>query len=84
MMSSIKHKRRRNDDGKLSEHSQNAEVVVCQKSNATLEKTTQLETRNDNEKTFNYEFSENDVINYIALVEKKRARSKNLKVKRKY
>ena len=28
------------------------------------------------------EFSENDVVNYVAFVEKKRARNKNLKIKR--
>ena len=40
--------------------------------------------KNDNEKTFSHEFSENDVVNYIALVEKERARNKNLKVKKEY
>ena len=40
--------------------------------------------RNDNKKIFSHEFSENDVVNYIAFVKKKRARSKNLKIKRKY
>ena len=39
MMSSIKSRRRKNDDDELSEHSQNAEIVVRQESNATLEKT---------------------------------------------
>ena len=29
-----------------------------------------------------HEFNENDIVNYIALVKKKRARSKNLKVKK--
>ena len=33
---------------------------------------------------FNHEFSENDAVDYIALVEKKRARNKNLKIKREY
>ena len=40
--------------------------------------------RNDNKKIFNHEFRENDAVDYIALVEKKRARNKNLKVKREY
>ena len=84
MMSSIKDKRKRNDDGELSEHLQNAKIVIRQESNATLEKTIQSETRNDNEKTFNHEFSENNVVDYTALVKKKRARSKNLKVKKEY
>ena len=84
MMSSIKDRRRRNDDGELSEHFQDAETVVCQESNIILEKTIQSETRNNNEETFNHEFSENDAVDYTALVEKKRARNKNLKVKREY
>ena len=84
MMSSTKDKKRENDDGELSEHSQDAKTVIHQESNVILEKTTQPETKNDNEKTFNCEFSENDAVDYTALVEKKRARNKNLKVKRKY
>ena len=40
--------------------------------------------KDDNEKNLNHKFNENDVVDYVALVEKKRARSKNLKVKRKY
>ena len=83
-MSSIKDRRRENDDDELSEHLQNAKIVIRQKSNVTLEKTNQSETKNDNEKIFNHEFSENDAVDYITLVEKKRARNKNLKVKRKY
>ena len=83
-MSNIKGKRKKNDDDKLSEHSQNAKIVVRQESNIILEKTIQSETRNDNEKTFNHEFSEIDVVNYTALVEKKRARNKNWKIKREY
>ena len=83
-MSSIKDRRRKNDDGELSEHSQNAEIVVRQESDVILEKTIQSETKDDNEKTFNHEFSENDAVDYIAFVEKKRARSKNLKAKREY
>ena len=39
MISSIKDKRKENDDDELSEHFQNAEIVVCQESNITLEKT---------------------------------------------
>ena len=81
---SIKDKRRENDDDELSKHSQNAESVIRQESDATFEKTTPSETRNDNEKTFSHEFSENNAVDYIAFVEKKRARSKNLEVKRKY
>ena len=84
MMSSIKSRKRKNDDDELSEHSQNTETVICQESNVILEKTIQFETRNDNEKIFNHEFSENDAVDYTALVEKKRAQNKNLKVKREY
>ena len=84
MMSGIKDRRRENDNDELSEHSQNAEIVVRQESNATLEKAIQFKTRNDNEKTFNHEFNENDAVDYTALVEKKRARNKNLKIKREY
>ena len=68
----------------MSEHFQDAEIVICQKSDVIFKKTIQFETRDDNEKIFNHEFNENDVVDYIALVEKKRARSKNLKVKREY
>ena len=82
-MSSIKN-RKKNYDDQLSEHSQNAETVICQESNATFEKIIQSETRNNNEKIFNHEFSENDAVNYTALVEKKRAQSKNLKIKKEY
>ena len=84
MMSSIKDRRRKNDGDELSEHFQNTETVIRQESNATLEKTIQSETRNDNEKTFSHEFSENDAVNYTALVEKKRARNKNLEAKKEY
>ena len=84
MMSSIKGRRRKNDGGELSEHLQDAETVVRQESDVILEKATQPETRDDNEKTFSHEFSENDAVDYTALVEKKRARSKNLKAKREY
>ena len=83
-MSSIKDRRRRNDDDELSEHSQDAEIVIRQESNAILEKIIQPETRNDNKKTFSHEFSEKNAVDYTALVEKKRARSKNLKAKREY
>ena len=84
MMSGIKDRRRENDGGKLSEHPQNAETVIRQESNATLEKATQSETRDDNEKALSHEFSENDAVDYTALIEKERARSKNLKTKREY
>ena len=83
-MSGIKNRKRKNDDDELSEHSQNAEIVIRQESNAILEKTTQSETKNNNEKTFSHEFNENDAVDYTALVEKKQARNKNLKVKKKY
>ena len=68
----------------MSEHFQNAEIVIRQESNAILEKTTQSETKDDNKKIFSYEFSENDAVDYTALVKKKRARSKNLKIKKEY
>ena len=66
----------------MSEYFQNAEIVVRQESNVIFEKTTQSEKRNDNEKTFNHKFSKNNSVDYTAFVEKKRARNKNLKVKR--
>ena len=84
MMSSIKGRKRKNDDDELSKHSQDAEIVIRQKSNAIFEKITQFETRNDNEKIFSHEFSENDAVDYITFVEKKRARNKNLKIKKEY
>ena len=84
MMSGIKDRRKKNDGDELLKHPQNAEIVIRQESNATLEKATQSETKNDNEKTFSHKFSENDAVDYTVLVEKKRARSKNLKVKREY
>ena len=84
MMSNIKDKRKKNDDNELSKRFQNAKFVIHQKSNIIIEKTIQSETKNDNEKNSNYEFSENDVVDYATLVEKKRARNKNLKIKRKY
>ena len=71
MMSSIKNRRRENDDDKLSEHLQNAKIVIRQESDVILEKTIRFETRNDNKKIFSHEFSENNAVNYIALVEKK-------------
>ena len=84
MMSSIKDRKKKNDDNELSEHSQNAKIVIRHKSNVILEKTTQFKTRNDNKKTFNHKFSENDAVDYTAFVEKKQARNKNLKINRKY
>ena len=84
MMSNIKSKRRENDDDEQSEHFQNAKFVIRQKSDVIIKKTTQPETKNDNEKNSDHEFSENDAVDYIALVEKKRARSKNLKIKKEY
>ena len=58
--------------------------MTYQKSNIVIKKIIQSETKDYNEKNSDYKFNENDVINYIALVEKKRARNKNLKVKKKY
>ena len=76
--------KKKNDDDELSEHSQDAKIVIRQKSNVTFKKTIQSETRDDNKKTFNYKFSKNDAVNYTTLIEKKRTRNKNLKIKRKY
>ena len=84
MMSNIKNKKRKIDDDELSEHSQNAEIVIHQESDAIFEKIIQSETRNNNKKISSHEFNENDVVDYTALVEKKRAQNKNLKVKREY
>ena len=83
-MSSIKNRKRKNNDDGLSKHSQDAEIVIRQELKVFLGKTIQSKMKNDNEKTFSHEFSNNDVVNYIALVEMKRTRSKNLEVKRKY
>ena len=83
-MSGIKDRRKKNDDNELSERSQNAEIVIRQESNIILEKRIQRETRNDNKKIFNYEFNKNDAVNYTALIEKERARSKNIKIKKEY
>ena len=83
-MSNIKNKRKENDNNELSKYFQNAEIAIRQESNIIFEKTIQLKTRDNNEKTFNHKFSRNDVVNYTALVEKKRARNKNLTIKRKY
>ena len=83
-MSSIKNKRRENDNNESSEHSQNAKFIVRQKLNIIIEKIIQSETKDNNEKNSDHEFNENDVVDYATLVEKKRAQSKNLKVKRKY
>ena len=80
MISSIEDKK--NDNNELSEHFQDAETVIRQKLNATFEKITQFKMRNNNEKIFNHEFNENDAADYIAFIEKKRARSKNLKIKK--
>ena len=68
----------------MSEHSQNAEIEIRQESDVILEKTTQSEMRNDNEKIFSHKFSENDAVDFTAFVEKKRIRNKNLKAKREY
>ena len=84
MMSGIKDKKKKNDNNKSSEHLQNAKFVVRQESDIIIKKTIQSETKNDNEKNSDHEFSENDVVDYATLVEKKRARNRNLKIKRKY
>ena len=70
-MSSIKNKKRENEVDKLLKHSQNTKIVIRQKLNATFEKTIQSKMKNNNEKISSYEFDENDVVDYIALVEKK-------------
>ena len=84
MMSSIKNKKKKNDDDEQSKHFQNAEFVIRQKSDVIIEKIIQFETKDDNEKNSSHEFNENDVVDYVALVEKKRAQNKNLKVQKKY
>ena len=76
--------KKKNNDDEQSKHFQNAEFVMRQKSNIIIEKTIQSETKNDKKKSLNYEFSKNDVVDYAALVKKKQARNKNLKIKRKY
>ena len=83
-MSNIKKKKKKNDDDEQSKHFQNAEFVTHQKSNIIIEKTIQSETKNDNKKNSNYKFNENNVVDYVALVEKKLTQNKNLKVKREY
>ena len=70
MMSDIKDRRKENDDDELSEYSQNAEIVIRQESDAILEKIIQSETRDDNKRIFSHKFNKNDVLDYIALVEK--------------
>ena len=72
MMSNIKDRRKNNNDDELSEYFQNAEIVIRQESDVIFEKTIQSETKDDNKKIFSHEFSENDVVDYTALVEKKR------------
>ena len=54
MMSNIKDKKRKNNKDELSEHSQDAEIVIRQKSDAIFEKMIQSKTRNNNEKTFSH------------------------------
>ena len=58
--------------------------MTRQKLNVIIEKTIQFETKNDNEENSDHKFNENDVVDYVALVEKKWARNTNLKVKREY
>ena len=76
-MLNIKSKRRENEIYELSKHFQNAEIVIRQELDTIFEKTTQSKTRDDNKKILNHEFSKNDTVDYTALVEKQRARSKN-------
>ena len=40
--------------------------------------------KDNNKKNSDHKFNENNVVDYIAFVKKKRARIKNLKIKRKY
>ena len=70
MMSDIKDKRKKNDENKLSKHFENAEIVFRQESDIIFEKTIQFKIKNDNKKTFNYKFSEDDAVNYIAPIKK--------------
>ena len=72
-MSSIKNKKRENDDDEQSEHFQNAEFIIRQKSKVIIEKLIQFKTKDNNEKNSNHEFIRNDIVDYVALVEKKRA-----------
>ena len=58
--------------------------MTRQKSNVIIKKIIQSETKDDNEKNLNHEFNENDVVDYVALVEKKRAQNKNLEIKKEY
>ena len=76
-MSSIKNKKIKNDNDKQSKHLQNAKFVTRQESNVIIEKTIQFETKNNNEKNSDHKFNENDVVDYAALVEKKRTQNKN-------
>ena len=71
MMSDIKNKRKKNNDDEQLKHSQNAKFMTRQESNVIIEKIIQSKTKNDNEKNSNHEFIENDVVDYVALVEKK-------------
>ena len=82
-MLNIKKKKNNNNDEQLK-HLQNAKFVTHQKSNVIIEKIIQFKTKDDNKKNSNHEFSENDAVDYVALVEKKRTRNKNLKAKKEY
>ena len=84
IISDIKDKRKRNNVDELSKHFQNAKIVIRQKSNIIFEKTIQSKTKNDNEKILNYEFNQNDAIDYTAFIEKERAQNKNLEIKGEY
>ena len=70
-MSSIKDKRKKNNNNKLSGYFQDVKIVICQESDVTFEKTIQFKTKDDNEKIFSHKFNENNVVDYTALVEKK-------------
>ena len=78
MISSIKNKEKGNEIDELSKYFQNTKIVIRQESNVTLEKTIQFETRYNNKKDFSHEFNENNIVDYTAFVEKKRARNKNV------
>ena len=69
-MSNIKDKRRKNDSDELSEYYQNVKIVICQESDIIFEKIIQSEMKIDNENVFSHKFSDNDAVDYIALVEK--------------
>ena len=58
--------------------------MIRQESDVIIKKTIQFKTKDNNKKSSDHEFNENNVVDYVALVEKKRAQSRNLEIKRKY